>query len=86
MQVLSSTNPERCYKSSDCTGVNTECIVPYTPTTMGQVVRIYTRFPVWLPEGDEYNEKVFVFEGELVDIWESGKSIISFWGCYFLLT
>lgn len=60
--------------------------MPYTPTTMGQVVRIYTRFPVWLPEGDEYNEKVFVFEGELVDIWESGKSIISFWGCYFLLT
>jgi S2P endopeptidase len=47
-----------------------DCVTPYTPSVTGQVVRIYARFPNWINNGEE---KVFVFEGELVDIWESGK-------------
>jgi S2P endopeptidase len=49
------------------------CVTPYTPSVAGQVVRIYARFPSWIDIGEKNNEKVFVFEGELVDIWESGK-------------
>ncbi|KAI8374823.1 hypothetical protein BD560DRAFT_327402 [Blakeslea trispora] len=77
LQVLSSTHPERCLDLSDCSQ-GMSCVVPYTPSITGQVVRIYARFPSWLDVSEEKNEKVFVFEGELVDIWESGK--------YFLLT
>jgi S2P endopeptidase len=51
------------------------CVVPYTPIATGQVVRIYVRYPSWIGNDDE-REQVFVFEGELVDIWESGKAII----------
>lgn len=72
LEVLASVNPNRCYKSSDCIGDTTtmDCVTPYTPSVAGQVVRIYARFPSWINQGEE---KVFVFEGELVDIWESGK-------------
>lgn len=45
------------------------CVTPYTPSVAGQVVRIYARFPSWM----DGQEKVFIFEGELVDIWESGN-------------
>ncbi|CEP08682.1 hypothetical protein [Parasitella parasitica] len=74
--VIASTNPERCYKSSDCSsssGTEMSCVIPYTPSVTGQVVRIYARFPSWIKTGNANNEKVFVFEGELVDIWESGN-------------
>lgn len=74
--VIASTNPERCYTSSDCSsssGMDMSCVIPYTPSVTGQVVRIYAQFPSWIKTENENNEKVFVFEGELVDIWESGK-------------
>lgn len=45
------------------------CVTPYTPSVAGQMVRIYARFPSWIKQEDQ----VFIFEGELVDIWESGK-------------
>jgi S2P endopeptidase len=78
LQVLASTNPERCYKSTDCADSNLHCVVPYTPSIAGQVVRIYAHFPTWVDIGEENNEKVFVFEGELVDVWESGKVTVLF--------
>lgn len=74
--MLASTNPERCHKSTDCADNNSDCVVPYTPSVAGQVVRIYARFPDWVDIGEDDNEKVFVFEGELVDVWESGKMMI----------
>jgi S2P endopeptidase len=49
------------------------CVTPYTPSQSGQVVRVYARMPDWMDLGED-QDKVFVFEGELVDIWESGKS------------
>lgn len=54
---------------SDCSESNAVCVSPYTPSTAGQIVRIYTKQPSWTGG----SEKAFVFEGELVDIWESGK-------------
>ncbi|KAI9478389.1 MAG: hypothetical protein EXX96DRAFT_483810 [Benjaminiella poitrasii] len=68
LQVLASVNPERCYTDKDCEN-DMSCVTPYTPSVAGQVVRIYARFPSWTKE----TEKVFVFEGELIDIWESVK-------------
>ncbi|OAD08868.1 hypothetical protein MUCCIDRAFT_76257 [Mucor lusitanicus CBS 277.49] len=76
LPVIASTNPQRCYKASDCSsssGLEMSCVTPYTPSVTGQVVRIYARFPSWIKTENEGNEKVFVFEGELVDIWESVK-------------
>ncbi|KAI8098207.1 uncharacterized protein B0P05DRAFT_460800 [Gilbertella persicaria] len=72
LSVLSSTNTERCNMNLDCSG-DMNCVVPYTPSATGQVVRIYARFPSWIDIGEENNEKIFIFEGELVDIWESVK-------------
>ncbi|KAI8372667.1 hypothetical protein EDC96DRAFT_438569 [Choanephora cucurbitarum] len=70
LQVLSSTHPDRCSARSDC-AYGMTCVVPYTPSITGQVVRIYARFPSWL----DTDEKVFVFEGELVDIWETSNTV-----------
>ncbi|GAA5797146.1 hypothetical protein HPULCUR_002525 [Helicostylum pulchrum] len=78
LQVLSSTHPDRCYNPSDCPSSDMRCVTPYTPSVAGQVVRIYARFPSWIKQEDQ----VFIFEGELVDIWESVKvSLLSprFW-------
>ncbi|KAI7906075.1 uncharacterized protein BX663DRAFT_498691 [Cokeromyces recurvatus] len=80
LQVLASVNPARCYKDIDCEENDMICVTPYTPSVAGQVVRVYAQFPSWVKETD--NEKVFVFEGELIDIWESVKvSILTprFW-------
>lgn len=46
-------------------------MIPYTPSSAGQVVRISAQYPSWIENGAE---KIFIFEGELVDIWESGKT------------
>ena len=77
LNILASTQRSRCYKSSDC-GATADCVTPYTPSMRGQIVRIYARFPSWIKTEEENNEKIFVFEGELVDIWESGKKEIFF--------
>ncbi|KAI8875335.1 peptidase M50 [Backusella circina FSU 941] len=62
----------RCKRTEDCHRQEDMCVVPYTPMATGQVVRIYVRYPSWIGNEDE-REQVFVFEGELVDIWESVK-------------
>jgi S2P endopeptidase len=85
LQVLASTNPERCYKSADCADSNLDCVIPYTPSVAGQIVRIYARFPSWINIGETNNEKVFVFEGELVDVWESGKMMKLPSSCFLLV-
>ncbi|KAI9357862.1 hypothetical protein BD770DRAFT_321836 [Pilaira anomala] len=69
LQVLASTHPDRCYNPSDCLDPDMLCVTPYTPSVAGQMVRIYARFPSWIKQEDQ----VFIFEGELVDIWESVK-------------
>lgn len=78
LKVLASQEESdvgRCKKAEDCGRQEDMCVVPYTPIATGQVVRIYVRYPSWIGNDDE-REQVFVFEGELVDIWESGKAII----------
>ncbi|KAG1474066.1 hypothetical protein G6F56_000576 [Rhizopus delemar] len=69
LPVLATKNRPRCYKASDCNG-DEKCVIPYTPSSAGQVVRISAQYPSWIENGAE---KIFIFEGELVDIWESVK-------------
>ncbi|KAG0177923.1 hypothetical protein DFQ28_005282 [Apophysomyces sp. BC1034] len=68
IDVLASPDAKRCTTDDECGGVR--CVTPYTPALEGQMVRIYANMPKWHSAGDE-RDKVFVFEGELVDIWES---------------
>ncbi|KAG0168978.1 hypothetical protein DFQ30_004081 [Apophysomyces sp. BC1015] len=70
IDVLASPDAKRCTTDDECGGVR--CVTPYTPALEGQMVRIYANMPKWHSAGDE-RDKVFVFEGELVDIWESVK-------------
>ncbi|KAI8093423.1 uncharacterized protein BX664DRAFT_259342 [Halteromyces radiatus] len=72
IQVLGPRHPERCENDDECSGQNMRCVTPYTPSQSGQVVRVYARMPDWTDQSDD-QDKVFVFEGELVDIWESVK-------------
>ncbi|KAI9310616.1 hypothetical protein BX666DRAFT_1869476 [Dichotomocladium elegans] len=67
-QVLMSKEAARCSSDSDCP-TSLRCVTPFTPSTRGQFVRVYTKIS---PE-DEQDARDFVFEGELVDIWESVK-------------
>ena len=69
--MLISHESQRCGASAECPE-SEQCVTPYTPSTAGQIVRMYTRTPSWISHGQEV-DKVFVFEGELVDIWESGE-------------
>ncbi|KAI8070679.1 hypothetical protein BC940DRAFT_331517 [Gongronella butleri] len=71
IQVLGARHPERCERDDECSQPNMKCVTPYTPSASGQVVRVYARMPDWWTNGDR--DKVFIFEGELVDIWESVK-------------
>lgn len=48
-------------------------MTPYTPEAKAQTVRIYRRPPSWETSPAFLPDKPFVFVGELVDIWESGK-------------
>lgn len=69
-QVLVEPDVQRCMSDSDCSSqAGAVCVSPYTPSIAGQIVRIYTKHPPWMGGA----ENAFVFEGELVDIWESGK-------------
>ncbi|KAI7865486.1 hypothetical protein BDF14DRAFT_1875560 [Spinellus fusiger] len=70
LSVLASRSGQRCTSDNVCLH---QCITPYTPSTEGQVLRIYTRMPQWMHGSSEELEKVFLFEGELVDVWESVK-------------
>ncbi|KAI9490393.1 hypothetical protein BDB00DRAFT_837673 [Zychaea mexicana] len=70
-QVLISRDSQRCVKNSECAATE-QCVTPYTPSVAGQIVRVYTKAPAWNNHGQD-SDKVFVFEGELVDIWESVK-------------
>ncbi|KAI8343477.1 hypothetical protein BC941DRAFT_388608 [Chlamydoabsidia padenii] len=72
IQVLGPRHPERCENDGECSGKGMRCVTPYTPSQSGQVVRVYARMPDWMDLGED-QDKVFVFEGELVDIWESVK-------------
>ncbi|ORX54473.1 hypothetical protein DM01DRAFT_1335618 [Hesseltinella vesiculosa] len=71
IQVLGARHPERCEHDHECSQPTMKCVTPFTPSPSGQVVRIYARMPDWWSQGDR--DKVFIFEGELVDIWESIK-------------
>ena len=73
-QVMISQDSQRCVQDSECS-TNEQCVTPYTPSAAGQIVRMYTKAPAW-KSNEPDADKVFVFEGELVDIWESGKSKI----------
>ncbi|CAO3586227.1 unnamed protein product [Absidia cylindrospora] len=72
IQVLGPRHPERCDNDSECSGQGMKCVTPYTPSPSSQVVRVYARMPDWMNLSED-QDKVFVFEGELVDIWESVK-------------
>ncbi|CDS10102.1 hypothetical protein LRAMOSA02779 [Lichtheimia ramosa] len=67
-QVLVSQDAKRCSSDADCQ-VTDQCVTPYTPSTRGQFVRVYIKSS----PSDVENTGAFVFEGELVDIWESVK-------------
>ncbi|KAI9304825.1 hypothetical protein BJ944DRAFT_162883 [Cunninghamella echinulata] len=73
IQVLGTRHPERCESDSECSGEGMECVTPYSPSLRGQVVRVYARMPYWKMTSEDDQDKVFVFEGELIDIWESVK-------------
>ncbi|KAI7860358.1 hypothetical protein BDC45DRAFT_454702 [Circinella umbellata] len=70
-QVMISRESKRCIQDSECS-FNEYCVTPYTPSSAGQIVRMYTKAPAW-KKNEMESDKVFVFEGELVDIWESVK-------------
>ncbi|KAI9025250.1 hypothetical protein CLU79DRAFT_744718 [Phycomyces nitens] len=70
LDILASRDRKRCTTDDEC---ETKCITPYMPSTGGQIVRIYARMPSWVNGPAEELDKVFLFEGELVDIWESVK-------------
>lgn len=57
--------------------------MPYIPSEAGQIVRLHVRMPPWYPVLEE--DKMFIFEGELVDIWESGKSMARHLAFYIVL-
>ncbi|KAI9252680.1 hypothetical protein BY458DRAFT_355365 [Sporodiniella umbellata] len=69
LAILGNKNSRRCYRSTDCNH-DESCVTAYMPSSAGQVVRITAQYPGWIEGG---TEKTFVFEGELVDIWESVK-------------
>ncbi|KAG0810738.1 hypothetical protein G6F26_001535 [Rhizopus arrhizus] len=73
LSVLATKNIPRCYRASDCNGSDSTCVIPFAPSIAGQVVRIHAQFPSWITNEEVDNKKIFVFEGELVDIWESVK-------------
>lgn len=70
-QTMVSADAVQCLSDADCPGgENSKCVMPYTPSLAGQVVRIHVRLPKWSQQPDL--NKVFVFEGDPADIWESG--------------
>ncbi|KAI9261401.1 hypothetical protein BDA99DRAFT_511279 [Phascolomyces articulosus] len=69
--VMISQASQRCMKDLECS-TGEHCVTPYTPSAAGQIVRVYTKAPAW-KSNEPGSDKVFVFEGELVDIWESVK-------------
>ncbi|KAI8384788.1 uncharacterized protein BYT42DRAFT_493632 [Radiomyces spectabilis] len=74
IQVLASPGVRRCESDTDCQNESGKrCVTPYTPSVKGQLVRVYARLPEWEKTEADQQDKVFVFEGELVDIWESVK-------------
>ncbi|CAO3679861.1 unnamed protein product [Rhizopus microsporus] len=77
LPILASKDIPRCKEASDCHGPEMSCVIPYTPSAAGQVVRIYAQIPSWVESEEADRRRIFIFEGELVDIWESGNSILS---------
>ncbi|CAO3613921.1 unnamed protein product [Cunninghamella blakesleeana] len=73
IQVLGARHPERCESDSECSNEGMKCVTPYSPSIRGQIVRVYARMPYWKITSDDDQDKVFVFAGEIIDIWESGK-------------
>ncbi|KAF7721831.1 hypothetical protein EC973_004094 [Apophysomyces ossiformis] len=70
LEVLATPDAKRCTLDSECGTMR--CVTPYTPAIEGQMVRIYATLPPWQGVDNE-RDKVFLFEGELIDIWESVK-------------
>ncbi|ORY91217.1 hypothetical protein BCR43DRAFT_498714 [Syncephalastrum racemosum] len=69
--ILLAPERQRCNRDTDCLQTGQRCVMPYTPSEAGQIVRLHVRMPPWYPASEK--DKMFVFEGELVDIWESVK-------------
>lgn len=72
---MGTRHPERCESDSECSNEGMKCVIPYSPSIRGQIVRVYARMPYWKMTTDDDQDKVFVFAGEIIDIWESGKYI-----------
>ncbi|CAG8662120.1 5735_t:CDS:2, partial [Cetraspora pellucida] len=67
--ILVNIDAQRCLRDIDCPPESSMCVLPYTPKGYPKPLRIFYKDSPWVQENND-QEKLVLYLGELVDVWE----------------